>query len=176
MSVDRIVAIKRILDDQNNLSARADTKAVAFLTSLGLFAAFFIYFIKDIAVNYFTIVMLAIYFVSAVLAMYNIIMTINPRTRARNQETGKNNPDPFKAAFFADICRFKKVDDYKICLQEMLKDEQTIEEVYTRQIYEVSIVNSAKYKYAQRAVYYVLAAISAEFILVAYVFANKALS
>jgi hypothetical protein len=175
MSLDRIAAIKRILDDQNNLSARADTKAVAFLTSLGLFAAFFIYFIKDIAVNFFTIAMLAIYFASAVMAMYNIIMTISPRARGKEQKTSNGKPNPHKAAFFADICQFNNAGDYKVCLEEMLKDEQTIEDVYTHQIYEVSIVNSAKYKYAQRAVYYVLAAISAEFILVAYVFANKAL-
>jgi hypothetical protein len=176
MAVDRIVAIKRILDDQNNLSARADTKAVAFLTSLGLFAAFFIYFIKDIAVNYFTIFMLAVYFSSAVLAMYNIIMTINPRTRAKDKKGGSSANNPHKAAFFADICQFDNAVDYKVCLEEMLKDEQTIEDVYTHQIYQVSIVNAAKYKYAQRAVYYVLAAISSEFVLMAYIFANKALS
>jgi hypothetical protein len=175
MSVDRIVAIKRILDDQNNLGARADTKAVAFLTSLGLFVAFFITFLKDIAVNYFTIIILTLYFVSAVLAMYNIIMTISPRTRSNGKETGKCEPDPHKAAFFGDICRFQNIDEYKASLQEMLKDEQIIEDVYTRQIYEVSIVTSAKYRYAHRSVIWVLGAISAEFILVAYIFASKAI-
>jgi hypothetical protein len=176
MSVDRLAAIKRILDDQNNLSVRADTKAVAFLTSLGLFVAFFFYFVKDIAVNFFTIAALAVYFTSAVMAMYNIIMTINPRTRAKDQKPSNGKPNPHKAAFFADICQFNNAGDYKVCLEEMLKDEQTIEDVYIHQIYEVSIVNSAKYKYAQRSVYYVLAAISAEFILVAYIFGNKAIS
>jgi hypothetical protein len=175
MSVDRIVAIKRILDDQNNLSARADTKAVAFLTSLGLFVAFFITFLKDIAVNYFTIIILAIYFISAVLAMYNIIMTISPRTRSNGKETDKCEHNPYKAAFFGDICQFKNVDDYKASLQEMIKDEQIIEDVYSRQVYEVSIVTAAKYKYAHRSVIYVLTAISSEFILVAYIFASKAI-
>jgi len=176
MSLDRLNTIKRILDDQNTLGARADTKAVALLTSLGLFAAFFMYFIKDIIVNYFSIVMLSIYFISAVLAMYNIIMTIYPRMRSSGQEADKNVISPHKAAFFADICQFKNHKDYKECLQEMLKDEQIIEDVYTREIYEISMITSAKYKHAQRSVYFVLAAIIVEFILVAYVFAEKALS
>jgi len=175
MSLDRLNTIKKILDDQNTLGARADTKAVALLTSLGLFTAFFIYFIKDIAVNYFSIIMLAIYFVSAVLAMYNIIMTIYPRTRSSGQEAGKSGPIPDKAAFFADICQFKNHKDYKECLQEMLKDEQIVEDVYTREIYEVSLLTSAKYKHAQQSVYFVLSAIITEFILVAFVFAERAL-
>jgi hypothetical protein len=176
MSLDRLNTIKRILDDQNTLGARADTKAVALLTSLGLFAAFFIYFIKDIVVNPFTISMLTIYFLSAVLAMYNIIMTINPRVRTNGNTAGKKGHDPHQTVFYADICRFNNAGEYKDCLQEMLKDEQVVEDVYTRQIYEVSQVTAAKYRYAHRSVYFVLAAICAEFILVAYVFAEKALS
>jgi hypothetical protein len=173
MSLDRLTAIKRILDDQNTLGSRADTKAVAFMTTLGLFTAFFVYVIRDTPVNYFGEVVIFIYLVASILALYNIIMTIYPRTRSNGQLWNKGGPNPHKAAFFADICRFKGHGDYKECLDEMLKDEQVVEEVYARQIYEVSKLTAAKYKYAQRSVYFVVAAICAEFCLIAYIFVDK---
>jgi hypothetical protein len=176
MSVDRLSAIKRILDDQNNLGARADSKAVAFLTTLGLFTAFFIYVVKDAPINYFSEAVIFIYLISIILALYNIILTIYPRSRTREQEPSKKGHDPHKAAFYADICQFKNAGDYKNCLQEMLKDEQVVEDVYINQIYEVSLLTSAKYKHTKRSVYFVMTAIGSEFGLVAYIFANNLLN
>jgi hypothetical protein len=175
MSSNKLAAILKILDDQNTLGARADTKAVAFLSSLGIFTAFFIAFAKDIDVNYFTIIVLTIYIFATIMGMYNIIMTIYPRTRTNLKATDKDILDPHKAAFFADISSFSCVADYKKCLEEMLKDDETVMEVYTKQIYEVSRLTASKYKYAQRTVYYVMLALAAEFSLIAYVFASKAL-
>ena len=176
MSVDRLGAIRKILDDQNALGARADTKAIATMTTLGLFTAFFIYVIKDSPVNFFSEIVIFIYLVTSIMALYNIILTIYPRMRNTGDSAEKNMRNPHKAAFFADICRFKSAGDYKDCLNEMLKDEQVIEEVYAGQIYQVSLLTSEKYKYAQRSVYYVVAAISAEFCLIAYIFANNLIS
>jgi hypothetical protein len=173
--LNKFDVIKKILDDQNTLGARADTKAVAFLSSLGLFTVFFIYFVKDITINYLTIAVMVIYIISALLAIYNIIMTLYPRMRTSGKEGAVNSPDPNKAAFFADICRFNTLADYISCLQEMLKDEETVAAVYARQIYEVSALTASKYKYANRAAYFVMITIGAEFALIAYVFASKAL-
>jgi hypothetical protein len=176
MSVDRLTAIKRILDDQNTLGARADTKAVALLTTLGLFTVFFVYVIRDAPANFFSGVIIIIYLVTSILSLYNIVMTIYPRTSTNGEGAGKSGPDPHKAAFFADICRFKSQGDYKECLQEMLKDEQVIEDVYTNQIYEVSRLTAAKYKYTQRSVYFVMAAVASEVCLIVFIFLNKILS
>jgi phosphatidylserine synthase len=175
MSLNRIDAIKRILDDQNALGARADSKAVALLTTLGLFTAFFIYVVNGAPVNYFSSAMIFIYLICTVLALYNVIMTIYPRIRTGDKETTSGKPDPNKAAFYADICQFENAGDYKGCLQEMLKDEQILEDVYTRQIYEVSLITSTKYKYARRAVLFVVLAVSSEFCLIAYIFASNLL-
>jgi hypothetical protein len=175
MTLNKIDVIKKILDDQNTLGARADTKAVAFLSSLGLFTVFFIYFVKDIAINSLTIAVMAIYIISALLAIYNIIMTLYPRMRTSAGEGAAGPPDPHKAAFFADICRFNTLADYSNCLQEMLRDEETVAAVYTRQIYEVSALTASKYRFANRAAYFVMITIGAEFALIAYVFASKAI-
>ncbi len=175
MSIDRRLVVQRILDDQNNLGARADSKALAFLTTLGIFTAFFIAFVKDITPDYFSITFLVIYFVSAILGVWNIIMAINPRIRV--QEGGESRKlDPSRAAFFAEICKFDTVQDYKVCLEDFLKDEETVVDVYARQIYEVSAITAAKYKNTQRAVYYVISAVFSEFVLIAYLFVNSAIT
>jgi hypothetical protein len=176
MPLDKRATLVKIFDDQNSLGARADSKAVAFLTSLGIFVGFFFIYAKDIPANYFTVALIVIYLAAAILGMWNIIMTINPRIRTNKWDDTKDKLNPHKAAFFADISKFASPAEYKECLQEMLKDEETVLEVYTRQIYEVSLVTALKYKYAQRAVYFVLAAISTEFILIIYVFVNRALA
>ncbi len=176
MSLDKRLAVMRILDDQNNLGVRADSKAIAFLTALGLFAAFFIAFVKDIDPNVITVVLVIIYFLAAILAIWNVILAINPRIRGSVSGGKKNQLDPYKAAFFAEICKFASLSDYKECLDLMLKDEDTIVEVYSRQIYEVSRITAAKYKYTQRAVYFVVTALSIEFVLIIYLFVINAIN
>jgi hypothetical protein len=176
MSLDKRATVQKILDDQNNLGIRADSKALAFLTTLGIFTAFFIAFVKDIHPDYFSITLLVIYFVAAILGVWNIIMAINPRIRVQGTGVDKNKQDPYRAAFFAEICKFPNVQGYKECLQDFLKDEETVVDVYSRQIYEVSIVTAAKYRNTQRAVYFVITALFAEFILIIYLFVNNAIA
>jgi hypothetical protein len=176
MPLDKRSTVMKILDDQNNLGVRADNKAVAFLTSLGLFAGFFFIYAKEIPVDYFIITLMAVYLAAAILGIYHIIIAINPRIRTIKRDDTKGKLSPHKAAFFAEINRFANVKEYKECLHEMLKDEETVLEVYCRQIFEVSRITAAKYKYAQRAVYFVMTAISAEFIMIIYVFVQKMLA
>ena len=170
MSDFRRAIVQKILDDQNNLGVRADSKALAFLTTLGIFTAFFIAFAKDIQADYFCVALLVIYFIAAILGVWNIIMAINPRIRRHNLDDKTCNVDAYKAAFFAEICKFASLKDYKASLEILLKDEETVIDVYARQIFEVSIVIEQKYKNTRRAVYYTLTALFSEFALIAYLF------
>jgi hypothetical protein len=174
MPLDRRLAVMRVLDDQNNLSVRADTKAVSFLSALGMFAAFFILWARDVHPDYFTITIMVLYSLVAIMALWNIILAINPRIRGSDSGDKKDRLDPYRAAFFAEICKFSTLPDYKECLDKMLKDEETVIDVYARQIYEVSRIAAAKYKYTQRAVYCVISALSLEFILIVYMFVTNA--
>jgi hypothetical protein len=176
MPLDKRAVVQKILDDQNNLGVRADTKALTFLSSLGIFTAFFLAFVKDIHPDYFSITLLVIYFISAILGIWNVIMAINPRIRVQGAGTKKGQSDPYKAAFFAEICKFPTLPEYKECLEGMLKDEDTVVDVYAHQIYEVSIITAAKYKNTQRAVYCVVSALCSEFILITYLFVNNAIA
>jgi hypothetical protein len=176
MSLDKRATVMKILDEQNNLGVRADNKAVAFLSSLGIFVAFFFIYAKDIPADYFMVALITVYLAAAILGIWNVIMTINPRIRINKSGDAKDKLNPHRAAFFAEICKFANPVEYKECLQEMLKDEETVLEVYTRQIYEVSLLTALKYKYAQRAVYCVMTAIAAEFVMIVYVFVNRTMA
>jgi hypothetical protein len=176
MSLDKRTAVLRVLDDQNRLSERADNKSISLLSALGFFTAFFIAYNKDIEPDPVTIILVVVYFITAILAILNIIMAVNPRIRIMGMGGGKNKPDPSRAAFFAEICKFSSLPEYRESLKEMLKDEDTVIEVYTRQIYEVSQITAAKYKHTTRAVYFVIAALTSEFALIAYLFISNALT
>jgi hypothetical protein len=166
----RRAVVQKILDDQNNLGVRADAKALAFLTTLGIFTAFFIAFAKDITADYLCIILLAIYFISATLGVWNIIMTINPRILHHSSQDNTCNPEAHKAAFFTEICKFATLKDYKASLEALLEDEETVISVYARQIFEVSMVVAEKYKHTRRAVYFTITALFMEFVLIAYLF------
>ena len=51
MAVDKRAAILRILDDQNRLVERADTKAISLLSTLGIFTVFFIAQFRSIPIS-----------------------------------------------------------------------------------------------------------------------------
>ncbi len=176
MSLDKRTAVLRVLDDQNRLGEKADTKSISLLSALGFFTAFFIAYYKNIHPDPISITLVVIYFVTAILAILNIIMAVNPRIRLIGMGGNKDKADPSRAAFFAEICKFSTLPEYRECLKEMLKDEDTVIEVYTRQIYEVSQITAAKYKHTSRAVYFVISALSSEFVLIAYLFISNALT
>ena len=173
MSLDKQSLVLRVLDDQNRLGERADVKSLYLVTALGFFTAFFIAFSRDIPMEPLSIVLVAIFLVSAITALVNIIMAISPRIRTIALDGEKGKLDPYRASFFGEICKFTNLPDYKECLNEMVKDEDTVIDVYTRQIFEVSKITAAKYRYTKRAVYLVITALIAEFILIAYLFINN---
>jgi hypothetical protein len=171
MPLDKRLVILKILDDQNTLSTRADTKAIALLTSLGFFTAFFINWIKGIEPTPFTATILATYLISALFSLFNIIMAINPRIRISPAGKKKQDScDPSGVAFFAEISRFSSIPEYQKCLAGLFKDEETVIDVYSKQIFEVSRITAAKYKYTQRAVYMVMTTLSLEFVMIIYLF------
>jgi hypothetical protein len=170
MSLDRRLAVLRILDDQNRLGERADTKAISLLSALSFFSIFFITFYRSVPADYISISLIILYFASAISAILNIIMTLIPRIKVTGILNEKSKLAPYKAAFFGEISRFQNMAEYRKCLDNMLADESTIIDVYIRQIYEVSHITVAKYKFATRAFYLVVTALLCEFSLIAYLF------
>ena len=161
----------RILDAENRLLERADQKAISLLSALGVFMVFFIVYYRLIPINVFTVILLLIYFVFSLMAIVSFILTVRPRIRLVEEETGDTDEAAAcEPAFFVGICKFPTLSAYRQALQDMIKDEASTIDVYTRQIFGLARVNAAKYRNIRRAVLLVIIALAAELALVAYLF------
>ena len=164
-------SVLRVLDAENRLIERADQKAISLLSALGVFMVFFVVYLRVFPMNVFTITLLSIYFVVALMAIVSLILTVRPRIRAVEEETGDTDRAPAcEPAFFVGICKFPTLSAYREGLQDMIKDEASTINVYTRQIFSLARINAAKYRNIQRAVLLVIIALGVELALVAYLF------
>jgi hypothetical protein len=170
MSWDKLTHILRILDAENRLLERADNKAISLLSILGVFMVFFVVYYRIIPVNPVTLTLVIIYSIFAVLAIISLIMTVRPRIESNTEEDGTDIVPPSEPAFFAGISRFPNLSAYRKALDDMTKDEATVINVYTRQIYSLARINAAKYRNVQRAVFLVIIALAVELAITAYLF------
>ena len=161
----------RVLDAENRLLERADQKAISLLAALGVFMVFFIAYYRVIPINVFTVIMLSIYFAVSLMAIVSFILTVRPRIHLVEEETGDTDKAPAcEPAFFVGICKFPTLSAYRQALENMIKDEASAIDVYTRQIFSLARVNAAKYRNINRAVLLVIIALGVELALVAYLF------
>jgi hypothetical protein len=171
VSANMLFSVLRILEAENRLLERADQKAISLLSALGVFMVFFIVYYRLIPINAFTVTLLAIYFIFALMAIVSLILTVRPRIRLVEEET-KNTDEAVacEPAFFVGICKFPTFSAYREALEDMIKDEIKTVDVYTRQVFGLARVNAEKYKNIRRAVLLVIIALAAELTLVAYLF------
>lgn len=175
MSIERRTTILRILDDQNRLSERADTKAISLLSTLGIFTVFFIAHFRDIPLDTFSISILVVYFISVLAGIMQIILVISPRIRpVKHVPVSVTDPGITapQTTFFEGICQFKDSDDYKKCLDTNMSSDESITDSYVDQIYSVARINKTKYACVKRAVWLVVVALTSQLAIIAYTFAS----
>ena len=171
VSANMLSSVLRILEAENRLLERADQKAISLLAALGVFMVFFIVYYRLVPINVFTVILLSIYFAFALMAIISLILTVRPRIRLVEQETGDTDKvAACEPAFFVGICKFPTFSAYKQALEDMMKDEAAAVDVYTRQVFGLARVNAEKYRNIRRAILLVIIALTAELILVAYLF------
>lgn len=169
--MDKLANILRILDNENRLLERADQKAISMLSIIGVFMVFFIVYCRVIPINYITIAFITIYFLCALISIVNLIMAMRPRIRKDEPEEGCETDVPQgEPAFFTGICQFPNVNAYKKGLDIMMKDDESIIDIYIKQIYSVAMINAAKYKYVQRGIFLGIIALVIELITIIYLF------
>jgi hypothetical protein len=173
MAGDKLSMVLRILDNENRLLERADQKAIALLSTLGVFMVFFVVYFRVMPINAVTVTLNSIYFFFALLSIISLILTVRPRIRSIDEDTSDEDSVPAsEPAFFMGIRRFRNLSAYKEVLDVMAKDEETTANVYIRQIYSLAQINAVKYKYIQRAVLLVIISLTVELITIAYLFAS----
>jgi len=174
MSQDKLSIVLRILDNESQLIERADRKAIALLSILGVFMVFFIVYYRLIPVNQVTVALTASYFALAILAIASLVMTVHPRiVRGEQTENKKTDNMPScEPAFFAGICKFPDLAAYRKALGDMIADEAVTFNIYSRQVFSLAQINAVKYKHIQRATFVTIGALAIELSIIVYIFAN----
>jgi hypothetical protein len=169
MSNGSLPIVLRILDNENRLVERADQKSISLLSILGVFMVFFIVYYRIIPINILTVILVSLYFAFSLLSIICLVLAIRPRIRIESEaEQSALAHDP---AFFMGICNFPSPSAYKAALKDLLENESEIENVYIRQIFSVARINKAKYKFVQRGIVLVIASLTMELAIIAYLFA-----
>ena len=174
MSQEKLSAVLRILDSESQLIERADRKAIALLSILGVFMVFFIVYYRLVPVNPVTVALTASYFVCAILSIVSLVLTVRPRIN-RGEETESRDADNMPAcepAFFGGICKFPSLSAYRKALGEMMSNESATFDIYTRQVFNLAQINAAKYKHLHRATFITIAALAIELSIIIYLFVN----
>ena len=173
MSQDRLSVVLRILDSESQLIERADRKAIALLSILGVFMVFFLVYYRLVPVRPVTIALTASYFVLAILAIASLVMTVRPRIYRREETESQEGDMPScEPAFFDGICKFSNLSAYREALEGMAGDEQSIFNIYSGQVFNLAQINTAKYKHLHRATFLTIAALAVELSIIIYLFAS----
>jgi hypothetical protein len=165
MTAPQLTTVLKILDNENNLSQRADQKAVAALSSLGVFMVFFIVYYRSIPVNVFTVPIMFLYFSLAAMSIIWLISALRPRVGLKGAKQAGPN-----VSFFGSICRFPDADSYCQALAVQACDESAAVQLFSRQIFEVAQINAVKYKYINRAIFTAISALLVELVIIFYLF------
>ncbi len=165
MNTPSLTTVLKILDNENNLSQRADQKAMATLSSLGVFMVFFVVYYRSIPVNALTVPLVLLYFVLAALSIVWLITALRPRTKPKPVSYQKAN-----VTFFGSICHFPDPESYCQALATQAGDEMAAVELFGRQIYDVAQINAVKYKFINRATFTVVSALMVELVVIIYLF------
>jgi hypothetical protein len=174
MPQEKLSVVLRILDSETQLIERADKKAIALLSIVGVFMVFFIVYYRLVPVNPVTVTLTASYFVFAILSIVSLVMTVRPRI---HRGEGTENQDvegipPHEPAFFDGIRKFPSLEAYRKVLGEMMNDESAVFNIYSRQIFNLAQINAAKYKHLHRATFITIAALAIELTIIIYLFAS----
>jgi hypothetical protein len=174
MIKDRISLVLRILDSESQLIERADRKAIALLSILGVFMVFFIVYYRLVPVNLTTVILIAAYFVCAALSIVSLVMTVRPRVYHEEQTEpgGVGDKASCEPAFFAGICKFSNLAAYRKALEDVLSDESATFNIYSRQVFSLAQINAVKYRHLHHATFLTIAALAIELSIIIYVFAN----
>jgi hypothetical protein len=174
MSQEKLSLVLRMFDDETQLIERADKKAIALLSIVGVFMVFFLVYYRLIPVNSTSIALIAAYFTCAIFAIASLVMSIRPRIYhgERNGGAKKENLPPGDPTFFTEICKFPNVAAYREALEAVISDEQTTFNTYTKQVFHLAQINAVKYRHLRRGTFLAIATVAIELSLVIYLFTN----
>jgi len=173
MKDDVYLSLFRVLDSEQQIIVRTDQKAFTMLSLMGVFMVFFLVHFTKIIPNWFNFVMLMLYLVSAILALIQLILVINPRiSKAEDRE---DLPE-INATYFKGIVSFKSAAEYGKYLRNIMGDDTRAYTMFANQVYSVAQINDYKNGHMQLAIKFFAVAIISELLIVMSVAYSWALS
>ena len=163
MKDDVYLSLFRVLDSEQQIITRTDQKAFTMLSLMGVFMVFFLVHFTKIQINWFNFVMLMLYLVSAILALIQLILVINPRiSKAEDRE---DLPE-INATYFKGIVSFKSAAEYGKYLRNIMGDDTRAYTMFANQVYSVAQINDYKNGHMQLAIKFFAVAIISELLIV----------
>ena len=163
MKDDVYLSLFRVLDSEQQIITRTDQKAFTMLSLMGVFMVFFLVHFTKIQIDWFNFVMLMLYLVSAILALIQLILVINPRIRkAKDRE---DLPE-INATYFGGIVSFKSAAEYGKYLRKIMEDDTRAYTMFANQVYSVAQINHYKHGHMQSAIKFFAVAIISELLIV----------
>ena len=91
MNSNSFNALFKVLSSEQQILMRTDQKAFTLLSILGAFMVFFIIHFLKIQINWFTFILVFVYFLAAFMAIVYLVLVIVPRVR--EDKINEDNPE-----------------------------------------------------------------------------------
>lgn len=153
----------QVLSSEQQIIQRTDQKAFTMLSILGVFMVFFIVHFLKVQLDWFKFIMVILYFVSALLAIVNLVLVIVPRVRKDNPQDEERYVNP---AFFAGISKFPSPESYAKHLREIANDQEKVYNMFATQVFSLGKINNYKTRALKRSILFFVVAIVSELLII----------
>ena len=126
MKEDHYLSLFKVLDSEQQIITRTDQKAFTMLSLMGVFMVFFLVHFPKIQINWFNFIMLILYLVTALMALIQLIMVINPRIKRREKQDDLPEINP---TYFKGIVSFESASQYGKYLRKIMNDDKLLKDL-----------------------------------------------
>ena len=163
MNNNSFKALFQVLSSEQQIIIRTDQKAFTLLSILCVFMVFFIIHFLKIQINWFTFILVFVYFIAAFISIYNLVLVIVPRVRSVMIKEA--NPE-INATFFGGISQFSTAADYANYLSETADNDEKTYNMFATQVFALGKINSYKNHNLKKAILYFALAITSELLII----------
>ena len=156
MREDHYLSLFKVLDSEQQIITRTDQISITLLSLMGVFMVFFLVHFPKIQINWFNFIMLILYLTTALMALIQLIMVINPRIKRRERQDDLPEINP---TYFKGIVSFETASKYGKYLRKIMDDETRSYTMFANQVYSVASINDYKHGHMKKSIRFFAVAI-----------------
>lgn len=160
---NNIAPLFKILTSEQQILQRTDQKAFTLLSILGVFMVFFIVHFLKLQIDWFKLIMVIIYFSSAMVAIINLLLVIVPRVR---MDTFQDKSPEINVTFFGGISQFSNPSEFADYLEKVSNDNAKTYNMFANQVFALGKINAYKNRALKRAIVFFATAIISELLII----------